>query len=158
MLECWSIRKSSKKTYMVGMLLHESYIIWNFIIYCYLFYLHGIIVIDRFFMCLFMFLQKKWHQYLKKRKWKMSPCINPQNMIRLIMVFKSPGVYFTAALWCCSSRKFSFFFHHRWQLYTLLSYMYFYIYLLIPVNSLVVSVDGFQLCTAFMWCEFNSRR
>ena len=31
-------------------------------------------------------------------------------------------------------------------------------WLYIPVNSLVVSVDGFQLCTAFMWYEFDSRR
>ena len=64
----------------------------------YLFYSHGIIVIDEFCMCLFMFLQRKWLQYLKKLKWKTSPCIIPQNMIRLIMVFNSPGVYFTVAL------------------------------------------------------------
>ena len=103
-LECWSMRKSSWKTYMVWMLMRDSYV-WNFIFYSHLFDSHSVIVIHRFCMCLSMFLQRKWHQYLKKLRWKMSPCNVPWNMIRLVMVFKSQYVYFTAALWSCSSQK-----------------------------------------------------
>ena len=93
------------------MLMRESYI-WNFIIFS-LLDSHSVIMIYNFCMFLSMFLQRKRHQYLKKLKWKMSPCTIPQNMIRLIMVFNSPDVYFTAALWSCSSEKIPLFIFSR---------------------------------------------
>ena len=56
----------------------------------------------------FILTQRKWHPYLKKLKLKMNPGFNLQNMIRLVMVFKPPVVYFTSALWCCNSHNFFF--------------------------------------------------